>query len=137
MILGVGLEHVAVAQPHPLLLYMHRSCRKGSQNSRKVFRSWTELSSEGKFNRRRDEHRIIAWLFQYLGTQEVSSAKGDAVIADCLKELRTLFMEVASHLPKVNITLQMGGITVTDEKSKVHNLFRQGMPLLLHPFNMW
>ena len=42
------------------------------------------------------------------------------MIADCLKELRTLFMEVASHLPKVNITLEMGGITVTDEKSKVH-----------------
>ena len=49
----------------------------------------------------------------------MSSAKGDAVIADCLKELRTLFREVASHLPKVVVTLQLTGITVTDEKSKV------------------
>ena len=49
----------------------------------------------------------------------MSSAKGDAVIADCLKELRTLFKDVAIHLPKVVITLQMSGITVIDDKSKV------------------
>ena len=60
---------------------------------------------------------------QYLGTQEVSSAKGDAVIADCLKELRTLFREVAAHLPKVVVTLQLSGITVTDDKSKVNYIF--------------
>lgn len=65
------------------------------------------------------------------------------MIADCLKELRTLFMEVASHLPRVNIILQLSGITVIDEKSKVHIvhvaigvLFRQrndSLSLLLHP----
>ena len=59
---------------------------------------------------------------QYLGTQEVSSARGDAVIADCLKELRMLFKDVVVHLPKVSITLQLSGITVVDEKSKVIEL---------------
>lgn len=59
---------------------------------------------------------------QYLGTQEVSSAKGDAVIADCLKELRTLFRGVTAHLPKVTITLQLSGITVIDDRSKVTDL---------------
>lgn len=66
-------------------------------------------------------NNMLVTSFQYLGTQEVSSAKGDAVIADCLKELRTLFVEVASHLPRVTITLQMSGITVVDEKSKVYS----------------
>ena len=49
----------------------------------------------------------------------MSSAKGDAVIADCLKELRMLFKDVVVHLPKVVVTLQLTGITVTDERSKV------------------
>ena len=55
----------------------------------------------------------------------MSSAKGDAVIADCLKELRTLFREVAAHLPKVVVTLQLSGITVTDDKSKVNSTSSQ------------
>ena len=59
---------------------------------------------------------------QYLGTQEVSSAKGDAVVADCLKELRMLFKDVVVHLPKVVVSLTLGGITVTEEKSKVRKI---------------
>ena len=40
-------------------------------------------------------------------------------MADCLKELRSLFRDMATHLPKVTVTLQFSGITVQDEKSQV------------------
>ena len=62
---------------------------------------------------------------QYLGTQEVNSARGDAEIADRLQELRSLFKNVVKHLPKVTVTLQIAGITVWDEKSKVIILVAQ------------
>ena len=53
----------------------------------------------------------------------MSSANGDAVVADCLKEMKSLFRDLFAHLPKVTITLQFSGITVIDDKSQVLLIF--------------
>ena len=57
---------------------------------------------------------------QFLGSDSVSNATGDAAAADCMKRLRQAHKRVKVQLPKVTITLQFKGLTVFDERSKVH-----------------
>lgn len=55
---------------------------------------------------------------QCLGSEEVSDTRGNVVAADCMKQMRKV-NQGRGYLARATITLQLKGLSVFDEKSRV------------------